>query len=130
RPSARHGFTEVPMSESVGQGLSRVDGRAKVTGSARFAAEHRPARLAHAVLVQSTVAKGSIASIDTAAARAAPGVVAVLTHENAPKLGAPPDDPKSPQDGKMGEKLLPFSGTEIHFAGQHVALVVAESPEQ
>jgi xanthine dehydrogenase YagR molybdenum-binding subunit len=118
------------VSGSVGQPLARVDGRAKVTGKARYAAEARPARLAHAVLVKSTVAKGRVLAVDTAAARSAPGVLLVMTHENAPKLTKPPEKPQSPQDGKLGETLLPFSTTEIHFVGQDVACVVAETPEQ
>ncbi|HEX3557288.1 MAG TPA: xanthine dehydrogenase family protein molybdopterin-binding subunit [Thermoanaerobaculia bacterium] len=116
---------------SVGKPIERVDGRRKVTGTATYAAEFRQDHLAHAFLVQSTIAKGRIAVIDTAAARRAPGVIAVLTHENMPKLKKPPGGPKAQplQSGKTGEDRLPFSDDVIHYAGQHVALVVADTLE-
>ena len=74
------------MSALVGQPLNRVDGEAKVTGSARYAADHPLEDLAHAVLVQSTIACGRIRALDTGGAEAAPGVLAVLTHANAPSM--------------------------------------------
>ena len=70
----------------VGQAIPRTDGRLKVTGAATFSAEHALPRLAHAVLVQSTIARGHIASIDIARAAAMHGVLAVMTHKNAPRL--------------------------------------------
>ena len=70
----------------IGQPVSRVDGRQKVTGAATYAAESRMPGLAHGAAVRSTVANGRIASIDTTEAERAPGVVAVLTHRNAPRL--------------------------------------------
>ncbi len=117
---------------SVGKPLDRVDGRKKITGTAPYAAELQHDRLAHAFLVQTTIAKGRIAAIDTAAARRAPGVVAILSHENAPKLhGAGTGNGKqSTQAGKLGEERLPFSDDVVHYAGQHVALVVANTLEQ
>src|SRR5207248_2588547 len=66
--------------------VSRVDGRQKVTGGATYAAEFRMPGFAHGAIVRSTVANGRIASIDSAGAERVPGVVAVLTHRNAPKL--------------------------------------------
>ena len=65
-----------------GMHVSRVDGRAKVTGAARYAAEHEAPDLAYGVVVSGTVAKGRIKSIDTADAEAVPGVIAVITHAN------------------------------------------------
>jgi xanthine dehydrogenase YagR molybdenum-binding subunit len=120
------------VGQSVGQPVERVDGRRKVTGAAKYAADSRHERLAHAVLVQSTIAKGRIAAIDTAAAGRAPGVIAILTHQNAPKLGLPPSGTKSTptQSGKLGDDRPPFSDDVIHYAGQHVALVVAETLDQ
>ncbi|HEY4228719.1 MAG TPA: xanthine dehydrogenase family protein molybdopterin-binding subunit, partial [Thermoanaerobaculia bacterium] len=112
----------------VGTPIDRVDGRLKVTGGAKYAAEFRPKNLAHCVAVQSTIARGRIASIDASAARRMPGVIAVLTHENAPRLQKlKVGDPKS---GHAGEDLPPLSDDEIHFAGQYVALVVAERLSQ
>src|SRR5258708_17019418 len=70
----------------IGQPISRVDGRLKVTGAATYAAEFDVPGHAHGAIVRSTVANGRIASIDRSAAQRAPGVIAVLTHENAPKL--------------------------------------------
>ena len=76
--------------EPIGKPLDRVDGRLKVTGAARFAAEYSPERVVHAAFVQSTITKGRITDIDTRVAEKAPGVLAVLTHRNAPKIKAPP----------------------------------------
>jgi len=70
----------------IGQPVSRVDGRKKVTGGATYAAEFDVPGQAHGVIVRSTVAKGRIAVIDSKAAEEAPGVLAVVTHRNAPKL--------------------------------------------
>src|SRR5258708_20157769 len=71
---------------NVGMPMDRVDGRLKVTGSATYAAEFRVPDLTHAVLVQSPIARGRIARLDTAAAAAAPGVLGILSHLNAPRL--------------------------------------------
>src|ERR1700712_4885641 len=71
---------------AVGAPLDRVDGRLKVTGAARYAAEFPTANVAHAVIVTSTVAGVPIPAFDTKAAEAAPGVIRVMTHLNAPKL--------------------------------------------
>lgn len=116
-------------SGAIGKPIDRVDGRKKITGAAKYAAEFKPDRLAHAVMVQSAIAKGRILAIDAAAAKRAPGVIAVLSHQNLPKFktaekGAKPDPLQS---GKMGEDRLPFSDDVIHYAGQHVALVVADT---
>ena len=113
------------MALVVGTPIDRVDGRAKVTGAAGYAADARPAGCANAVIVQSTIARGRIASIDTAEALRAPGVLAVLTHDNAPTL-----QPPKPGGGMPGEDRLPLSDGTIHYAGQHVAVVVADALEQ
>jgi xanthine dehydrogenase YagR molybdenum-binding subunit len=71
----------------IGQPVSRVDGRLKVTGEARYAAEFDPGpNLAYAVIVDSTIPNGRVASIDASAAEQAPGVLRVITHLNAPRL--------------------------------------------
>src|SRR5438105_7239 len=74
------------MNTAVGKPTDRVDGRLKVTGQARYAAEYPVENVAHAYLVQSTVSKGRITNLDTREAEAAPGVLAVLTHRNAPAM--------------------------------------------
>ena len=73
----------------IGQGLDRLDGRLKVTGGASYSAEHQLPRLAQAAIVQSTIANGSVASIDDSVARTLPGVLLIMTHLNAPRLPAP-----------------------------------------
>src|SRR5262245_17644813 len=73
----------------VGRSVARVDGPAKTTGVARYAAEHFYPDLAYAALVHATIARGRIITIDTTPARAVPDVIAVLTHENAPAMKAP-----------------------------------------
>jgi xanthine dehydrogenase YagR molybdenum-binding subunit len=92
------------MSAVIGQPRDRVDGPLTVTGAARYAAEFAAPNLAHGVLVQSTVANGRIREIDTAAAEAAPGVLGVLTHRNAPRLHAVAAVPA----GFAGQSLLPL----------------------
>jgi xanthine dehydrogenase YagR molybdenum-binding subunit len=115
------------MIANIGKGMDRVDGRAKVTGTARFAAENHAAELVYAVLVPSSIASGSIRSIDTAAAEKAPGVVAVFTHLNVPKMNKAKTFTGG---GAAGENRMPLDGPEIHHAGQHIALVAAKSFEQ
>ena len=115
------------MSDNIGQGVDRVDGRAKVTGTARFAAEFNEKNLAYAVAAPATIAYGTIKSIDTTAASKVPGVVLIFTHLNLPKLN--PIDTFA-RGGAAGENKLPLSGPEIFHAGQHIALVVANTFEQ
>jgi len=108
-----------------GPATSRIDGIAKVTGRADYSADAAPEGLAHAVLIGATIARGKIASIDTAHALAAPGVLAVLTHANAPKMKKAAAFPL----GASGHRRLPFLDEEIHYRGQHIAAVVAVSLE-
>src|SRR4051812_43638422 len=100
----------------IGKPLSRVDGRDKVTGSARYAAEFDLPNLAHAAVARSTIANGRIRTIDTAAADAAPGVLAVLTHENAPRLAYRPY--KGGPDPDVGERLHVLEDDRISHQGQ------------
>nr|WP_240655187.1 xanthine dehydrogenase family protein molybdopterin-binding subunit [Rhodovarius crocodyli] len=114
---------------SVGQPMERRDGTLKVTGQARFAAEVPAENLAYAALRYSSIARGRITAIDTAAAEAAPGVVLVMTHHNMPRLTAPPlmnADPK----GAAASSLPVMQDAFIHWNGQPVALVLAETQEQ
>ena len=74
------------MNQIIGTSVSRKDGRAKVTGQATYGAEHQIQGLVHGYLVTATIAKGSIRTIDTQQAEATPGVMAVFTHKNPPKV--------------------------------------------
>ena len=114
------------MSEQVGASVTRIDGHAKVTGAARYAGDFDAPRLAHAVLVMSTVAKGRVTRIDRARAAAAPGVLLVMTHENAPKL---PSDPMQ-ADPPAQRALSLLQDDVVRYNGEPVAVVVAESLEQ
>jgi xanthine dehydrogenase YagR molybdenum-binding subunit len=111
---------------AVGRPISRVDGRLKVTGGARYTADITPASVAHAAIVYSTIANGRTLSIDTAAAEKAPGVLAVLTHSNMPRMRTMPWSHLRPQ----GQTYLPLQDDRIHYSGQPVALVVAATLEQ
>lgn len=114
------------LATPVGQDLPRVDGALKVRGKARFAAEVPFRNLAYAALTCSTIAKGRITSIETAEAKSAPGVLLVLTHENAPPLG----DVTMFPEGAAASTLKPLQDGNIHWNGQPVALVLAETQEQ
>ncbi|MFE5564995.1 xanthine dehydrogenase family protein molybdopterin-binding subunit [Amycolatopsis japonica] len=117
-------------STVVGTPQSRVDGRLKVTGRARYAADHGkhdgPGEVRFAVMVDSTVGRGRITGIDTAAAQAQPGVLAVIHHGNAPKLPYQ-DNPGS--NNPPGTRLRVFQDDRVRFFGQPVAVVVAETLE-
>jgi xanthine dehydrogenase YagR molybdenum-binding subunit len=120
--------------DQLGRPLPRVDGPAKVTGEARFSAEFKLERLAYASLVHSTIAKGTIAKIETAAAENADGVIAVITHENAPKMQQPPIVPpfnsgERPK-GTAASDLPVLGDNKVHWNGQPVAVVVAETLDQ
>ena len=128
---AEPGSTFQPRS--VGQPLPRVDGRAKVTGAATFTAEYRPSGLVHGVVIGSAIASGRVASIDSVAAASSPGVIAILTPATAPKLTPLPDKVQGIQysgEGGLIEMLLPMQDDRVHYAGQAVAIVIAETFEQ
>jgi xanthine dehydrogenase YagR molybdenum-binding subunit len=110
----------------IGQPLDRIDGLLKVTGEARYAAEFPEARLAHAVLVTSTIASGAIASIDASRAQALPGVLLVMTYQNAPRL---PNGGKSTLAPPAGRRLSLLQDNQIHYNNEPVAVVVADTLE-
>ncbi len=103
---------------ALGAPVERREGREKVTGTARYAAEFDPPGRAHAWPVPASVARGRVTGVDAGPALAVPGVLAVLTHENAP-LPAPPEDPV----------LAVLQGPAVPHRGWPVALVVAETLE-
>jgi xanthine dehydrogenase YagR molybdenum-binding subunit len=112
----------------IGQPVSRVDGRQKVTGAATYAAEFDQPGQAYGVIVRSTVANGRIASMDSTAAQRASGVLAVLTHRNAPRLAYRPH--KGLPDPATGERLHVLHDDRVNHQGQPIALVIAETLEQ
>ncbi len=114
------------MTQAVGKPLNRVDGKLKITGRARYAAEFPLENLAYAVCLSSTVARGRIQSIDTKAAEGLPGVLGIITHENVPKLQ--PVEPFS-QGGQAAEKRQPLQEPVIHHSGQHIGVVIADTLE-
>ena len=116
------------MAPYIGTATSRVDGRAKVTGAAKYAAEFNTPGLAHGSVVTSTIAKGRIARIDTREALRVPGVIAVLTHENRPRM-AGSDRAYMDDVAPGGSPLRPLYDDKIMFSGQPIALVLAEDSE-
>ncbi|HKI04123.1 MAG TPA: xanthine dehydrogenase family protein molybdopterin-binding subunit [Thermoanaerobaculia bacterium] len=120
------------MPRYIGKEMSRVDGVAKVTGKAKYAAEFQVPNLAYGFIVLSTVTKGTIKAIDTREAEASSGVIRVFTHLNTPKLG-PGSTEEAPPRGTREEKDKSFRALQsdrIVFNRQPVALVVAETYEQ
>src|SRR5258705_3978518 len=116
----------------IGKPVERIDGRLKVTGGARYAAEFKHTGVTYGVLVRSTIANGRITSIDARAAEAQPGVLAVITHLNAPRLSFP-ERPRTVDDyvaPAVGRSLPVLQNDTIYFNGQPVAIVVAENLEQ
>ena len=104
-------------TRAMGAPIDRIDGPLKVTGAARYAFEQPVENVTYLAVVQSTIAKGRVVSIDSGAARALSGVIAVLTHENAPRVAT--DD----------EALRVLQTDAVAYHGQLVGAVVAESPE-
>ncbi len=111
----------------IGDPVSRVDGRLKVTGAARYSAEWPIDNLAYGVIVQSTVAKGMITAFDTEHARSSPGVVAVYTADNAPAL---PDKGRAAMKPPAGRELSLLQDRAVRYNGEPIGLVVAEKFEQ
>ena len=110
--------------------MARLDGPAKTTGEARFSAEHAYPDLAYAALVHSTIARGRITAIDTTLARAVVGVVTVLTHENAPAMNpAGKMSLLDPSSMAVSTSVNYLATDQVHWNGQPVAVVVAETPE-
>jgi xanthine dehydrogenase YagR molybdenum-binding subunit len=121
----------IAHTDYVGRALQRVDGHAKVRGEARFTAEFQLENLAYAALVHSTIAKGKIRKIDTEAAEQAPGVLAVITYQNMPRIKAPPiADFHDIGKGFALSDLPIMQNAEIHWDGEPVAVVVAETLER
>lgn len=141
QPSEEGGARHV--ASSLGQSVPRADAVAKVTGAAQYAADVQIQGMCHAVGVRASIAKGRISRIETRAATDVPGVVAVYSHldagallgwhrgAEAARLGAEELGLSALSDGteRRNEGWRPLCSPEIEFAGQWVALVVAESLE-
>ncbi len=117
------------MNAIIGQPVARVDGPAKVTGQARYAAEFRPYNLAFAAIVSSTIPRGRISAIDIAEAEGTEGVLAVITHETCERLPYRELEKRPQVDPASGDQLRVFQGPEVLFSGQPVAVVVAETQQ-
>lgn len=120
--------TQIPQGEAIiGAAVPRIDGPLKTTGTARYSLDRSFPNLAHSVLVQSTIGKGRIRSLNASAAEKMPGVLLVLHHGNLQNVYR--TIPRE-QDGSMAESRPPFSDDQIYYWGQYVAAVVAETLEQ
>jgi xanthine dehydrogenase YagR molybdenum-binding subunit len=113
----------------IGTEVRRVDGPKKVSGGAPYVAEFAPRDMTYGVAVQSTIAWGRVSAMDTAEAESVPGVLRVLTPWNsiAPKL--PWKQNRQQVDPISGEFERPLASDRVLHQGQHIGLVVAETPE-
>ncbi len=112
------------MADTLNSEVTRYEASRKVTGDIRYAADFMPAGMFHGALAVSPIAKGTLTAIDISAAQAEPGVIAVFTHETLPAF----EQPKGFYAGGPGTaSFWPMTGTEIKYAGQPVAYVVAEN---
>ncbi|MGA0598359.1 xanthine dehydrogenase family protein molybdopterin-binding subunit [Enterovirga sp. CN4-39] len=116
------------MAAYIGTATSRVDGAAKVTGAAKYAAEFAATGVAHASVVTSTVTKGRIVRVDASAAMALPGVIEVLTHENRPPMAESFEAYKD-EVAPDGSPFRPLFDDRVMFNGQPIALALAETSE-
>ena len=115
----------------LGQPLDRVDGELKVKGEARFTAEFQIASVVHATLLYSTIAKGKVSKINTDKAKQAGGVLEVFTYKNMPAMAAPPlVDMTDLKKGMAASDLPILQDSSVHWDGQPIAVVVAETLEQ
>ena len=117
-PHIRHG-------SNIGQPLTRREGILKVTGAARYAADHHPPGMLFAMMATSSIARGTVTSMDVPAAEVHPGVVEVMTPSNAPKLARSPDQ----KDDPFAFKLDLLQDDRIRYANQPIAVVIAETLE-
>ncbi len=106
--------------KEIGQAVSRIDGLLKVTGAAQYTTDFAVNNIAYGYLIKSTIAAGKIIDIETSAAEKAAGVVAVITHQNAPKL--------KPNNSLRGGGIL--QSETVEFFGQNIGVIVAETFEQ
>jgi xanthine dehydrogenase YagR molybdenum-binding subunit len=115
----------VRHGSNIGQPLTRRDGVLKVTGAAQYAADHHPPGMLHAVLAVSSIARGRVTFLDVEAAKACPGVVAVMTPANKPVLAQDPDEKTNP----FMFRLDLLQNDRVRYANQPIAVVIAETLE-
>lgn len=113
---------------SVGKPISRLEGHLKVTGSAKYAGEYQADDLLYGYVVNSTVTKGKIKSIDTSEVKKIAGVIEVFTHENKPST-AWFDFQYADMDAPPGTVFKPLKDNDIKYNGQPIALVIADTFE-
>ena len=117
-----HGETKgKDATKVIGEAVNRIDGLLKVTGTANYSMDFPVKNVTYGYIVKSTIASGTITDIDTTAAEKSPGVVGIVTHKNAPKLV--PYDPM-----RAGAGIL--QDANVHYYGEHIGVVVAETYEQ
>jgi xanthine dehydrogenase YagR molybdenum-binding subunit len=112
------------MNPSVGQSLSRLDGRAKVTGAARYTADWPEKNVAFGVTFMSSIASGRVRSFDLELAKRVPGVIEIITHENAETIRV-----FNPKIKFFIGGSLPFQDANVYYYGQPLGVVVAETLE-
>jgi xanthine dehydrogenase YagR molybdenum-binding subunit len=118
-------MTKLP---SIGQPVSRLEGREKVTGSAKYAGEYNVPDLLYGYVINSTITKGKITAIDTSTALSQDGVIEVFTHDNRPST-AWFDFQYADMDAPPGTVFKPLKDNEVKYNGQPIALVVADTFE-
>src|SRR5688572_3623640 len=111
---------EGAKTKFMGEAINRIDGVLKVTGAANYATDWPIRNVAHGYLIKSTIAAGTITDIDTTAVEKSSGVLAVITHKNAPKVAG---------SGNLRGRAI-MQDSRIEFFGQHIGVVVAETYEQ
>ncbi len=108
------------QGKNIGQAVDRIDGLLKVTGAAQYTTDFPVTNISYGYLIKSTIAAGRIVDIDASAAEKSAGVIAVITHKNAPKL--------KPNNSLRGGGTL--QSDKVEFFGQNIGVIVAETFEQ
>ena len=108
------------QGKNIGQAMNRIDGLLKVTGAAEYSTDYKIKSPAHAFILKSTIAAGSIVDIDQSEAEKSAGVIAVITHKNAAKV--------NPRSGIRGGGML--QNEKVEYFGQNIGVIVAETFEQ
>lgn len=120
--------TQTQQRGHIGKPLNRVDGQLKVKGEATFSAEYKVENLAYAALVYSSITKGRVTKLDKSIAEKANGVLAIITPETAPRTQKPLT--LASRKGASASELLVFQDATVHWNGQPIAIVVAETQDQ